>query len=296
MGLFSFSCNAQEPTDTNVSKESIHQFKLTDLNGETFNMSSLKGKKVMVVNTASKCGLTYQYEILEKMYKDYESDNFIIVGFPANNFLWQEPGSNDQIQADVMKALTGGDRISTRELNSSQIEFKPCAKFFMACNKIPSMSDIDGGTIRRLKITEFVSRFVDDPKNNQQGIYEFKIDKDLKSKLDNFKSVFMSILLNYYSIYRESGLFPPTLVLEVTKKYENATVENILIDVLSSTNLNFFVDSNKIILTQNSIIYDAIPESEIVSTIVSTEIINKKTDPVFFQQFQKKTLLWFLLN
>ena len=75
----------------------------------------------------------------------------------------------------------------------------------------------------------------------------------------------------------------------ITKKYENATVENILIDVLSSTNLNFFVDSNKIILTQNSIIYDAIPESEIVSTIVSTEIINKKTDPVFFQQFQKKS-------
>ena len=103
MGLFSFSCNAQEPTDTNVSKESIHQFKLTDLNGETFNMSSLKGKKVMVVNTASKCGLTYQYEILEKMYKDYESDNFIIVGFPANNFLWQEPGSNDEIAAFCKK-------------------------------------------------------------------------------------------------------------------------------------------------------------------------------------------------
>ena len=103
MGLFSFSCNAQEPTNTNVSKESIHQFKLTDLNGETFNMSSLKGKKVMVVNTASKCGLTYQYEILEKMYKDYESDNFIIVGFPANNFLWQEPGSNDEIAAFCKK-------------------------------------------------------------------------------------------------------------------------------------------------------------------------------------------------
>ena len=66
-------------------------------------MSSLKGKKVMVVNTASKCGLTYQYEILEKMYKDYESDNFIIVGFPANNFLWQEPGSNDEIAAFCKK-------------------------------------------------------------------------------------------------------------------------------------------------------------------------------------------------
>ena len=78
-------------------KESIHQFEVTNLAGEKFNMSSLKGKKVMVVNTASKCGLTYQYEILEEMYKEYKSENFIIVGFPSNNFLWQEPGSNEEI-------------------------------------------------------------------------------------------------------------------------------------------------------------------------------------------------------
>ena len=97
MGFFTFSCNSQEPSSSSI-KESIHQFKLTDLDGNTFSMSSLKGKKVMVVNTASKCGLTYQYEILEKMYKEYKSDNFVIVGFPANNFLWQEPGSNDEIK------------------------------------------------------------------------------------------------------------------------------------------------------------------------------------------------------
>jgi glutathione peroxidase len=78
-------------------KQSIHQFEVTALNGKKFNMSTLKGKKVMVVNTASKCGLTYQYEILEKMYKEYGPENFIIVGFPSNNFLWQEPGSNEEI-------------------------------------------------------------------------------------------------------------------------------------------------------------------------------------------------------
>ena len=102
MGFFTFSCNSQEPSSSSI-KESIHQFKLTDLDGNTFSMSSLKGKKVMVVNTASKCGLTYQYEILEKMYKEYKSDNFVIVGFPANNFLWQEPGSNDEIAAFCLK-------------------------------------------------------------------------------------------------------------------------------------------------------------------------------------------------
>ena len=98
MGLFTISCNSQD-NNVAVQKESVHQFVLTDLNGDTFNMSSLKGKKVMIVNTASKCGLTYQYEILEKMYNSYKSDNFVIVGFPANNFLWQEPGSNDQIES-----------------------------------------------------------------------------------------------------------------------------------------------------------------------------------------------------
>jgi phage/plasmid-associated DNA primase len=137
--------------------------------------------------------------------------------------IMQEPGSNDQIQADVMKALTGGDTISTRELNCSQIEFKPCSKFFMACNKIPSISDLDGGVIRRLKITEFVSRFVDEPnpENVKNGIYEFKIDKNLKSKLEAYQCVFMCILLNYYRVYKTEGLPPPLPVLQVTKKYEN---------------------------------------------------------------------------
>lgn len=135
----------------------------------------------------------------------------------------QEPESNEQIQAGVMKALTGGDRISTRNLHESQFEFKPHAKFFMCCNKIPSISDIDGGVVRRLRISEFVSRFVEEPneQNLKNGIYEFKIDKDLKAKLDSYKSVFMCILLRYYKLYREEGLVPPEPVVHVTKKYEN---------------------------------------------------------------------------
>lgn len=137
--------------------------------------------------------------------------------------IMQEPESNEMIQAGVMKALTGGDRISTRELHSSQMEFKPHAKFFMCCNKIPAISDVDGGTIRRLKITEFSSRFVENPSDEylSQGIHEYKIDKDLKSKLDNYKSVFMCILLDFYKLYTKEGLEPPVSVLKVTKKYEN---------------------------------------------------------------------------
>lgn len=77
--------------------ENIYQFKVKNLAGEDFDFSSLKGKKVMIVNTASKCGLTPQYKDLQKLYDNYKDDNFVIVGFPANNFLKQEPGTNKEI-------------------------------------------------------------------------------------------------------------------------------------------------------------------------------------------------------
>lgn len=84
-------------------KQSIHQFKVTDLYGEEFDLSSLKGKKVMVVNTASECGLTPQYEQLQEVYDHYKDKNFVIVGFPANNFGAQEPGTDEQIAAFCKK-------------------------------------------------------------------------------------------------------------------------------------------------------------------------------------------------
>ncbi len=79
--------------------ENLHQFKVKTLADEDFDLSSLKGKKVMVVNTASKCGLTPQYKDLQALYDTYKDQNFVIVGFPANNFMSQEPGSNKEISA-----------------------------------------------------------------------------------------------------------------------------------------------------------------------------------------------------
>jgi glutathione peroxidase len=76
---------------------SIHSFTVTDIEGKPFNFADLKGKKIMVVNTASKCGLTPQYKELEALYKKYKEQGFMIVGFPANDFLSQEPGSNEDI-------------------------------------------------------------------------------------------------------------------------------------------------------------------------------------------------------
>jgi glutathione peroxidase len=83
--------NAETKTET------IYQFKVTDLYGKEFDFSSLKGKKVLIVNTASECGLTPQYKDLEAIYSKYKDKNFVIVGFPANNFGAQEPGTNEQI-------------------------------------------------------------------------------------------------------------------------------------------------------------------------------------------------------
>jgi len=77
---------------------SFYEFKATTLDGKPFDLSSLKGKKVLVVNTASKCGNTPQYAQLEELYKKYGGDKFTIIGFPANNFLYQEPGTNEQIR------------------------------------------------------------------------------------------------------------------------------------------------------------------------------------------------------
>lgn len=78
--------------------KTFHDFLAKTIDGKMISLSEFKGKKVLVVNTASKCGLTPQYEELEELYKEYGSDEFTIIGFPANNFLSQEPGTDDEIK------------------------------------------------------------------------------------------------------------------------------------------------------------------------------------------------------
>ena len=85
-----------------LDAQSIHNFKVTSIDGKTINMASFKGKKILVVNTASKCGYTPQYEGLEKVYETYK-DKLVIIGFPCNQFGGQEPGSNDEIVAFCKK-------------------------------------------------------------------------------------------------------------------------------------------------------------------------------------------------
>lgn len=79
------------------NKGTIYNYTVEDISGKNFDLASLKGKKVMIVNTASECGLTPQYKELQALYEQYKENNFIILGFPANNFGAQEPGNNNQI-------------------------------------------------------------------------------------------------------------------------------------------------------------------------------------------------------
>lgn len=81
-----------------AQKKNLYDFTFNDIDGKPFDVSSLKGKKVLIVNVASKCGYTSQYEDLQKLYEKYKSQNFVIIGFPANNFMKQEPGTNAEIK------------------------------------------------------------------------------------------------------------------------------------------------------------------------------------------------------
>lgn len=81
-----------------AQQKSFYDFTVKTIDGKDLPLSTFKGKKVMVVNVASKCGFTPQYAKLEELYTKYGKDNFVVIGFPANNFLNQEPGSNQEIK------------------------------------------------------------------------------------------------------------------------------------------------------------------------------------------------------
>ena len=100
--LISFQCNGQTNNKEKIKNnmqdiKTLHDFVVKDINGKDFDLATLKGKKVLVVNVASKCGLTPQYEDLQALYDKYKNSGFVVIGFPANNFMGQEPGTNSEI-------------------------------------------------------------------------------------------------------------------------------------------------------------------------------------------------------
>jgi glutathione peroxidase len=105
------SCGSTSSNNTNMENmnnssvelpKSIHQFKVIGLDGGEIDFSTFKGKKILIVNTASECGYTPQYKDLEALYNQFK-DKLVIVGFPSNDFGGQEPGSNDEIKTFCTK-------------------------------------------------------------------------------------------------------------------------------------------------------------------------------------------------
>lgn len=95
-----------EPTDEAAvitTMKTLHDFTALTIEGEELDLSTFKGKKVLIVNTASECGLTPQYEMLQELHNEYVGDNFAIIGFPSNDFGGQEPGSDKEIAAFCQK-------------------------------------------------------------------------------------------------------------------------------------------------------------------------------------------------
>ncbi|MEO8823333.1 MAG: glutathione peroxidase [Ginsengibacter sp.] len=126
--LFSFIIPSSISKTTKA--ESIYQFKVPGLLGGTIDFSQFKGKKIMIVNTASKCGNTPQYDDLENLYKEYK-DKLVIVGFPANNFGGQEPGTNDQI-AEFCKKNYGVTFPMAAKVSVKGDDMAPIYKFLVA--------------------------------------------------------------------------------------------------------------------------------------------------------------------
>lgn len=101
--LFTIALAAITMAFTTSGTKNLHEFKAKTLEGTDFNFADLKGKKIMIVNTASECGYTPQYKDLEALYEKYKSQNFVIVGFPCNDFGGQEPGTSADIKSFCTK-------------------------------------------------------------------------------------------------------------------------------------------------------------------------------------------------
>ena len=133
----------------------------------------------------------------------------------------QEPDTNTRINVGLMKELTGGDRIQARALYGEPIEFKPQFKMVLCCNDKPELPRNDEGTWRRVRNTEFLSKFTYPLDIKGDNVLDFKIDPDLSEKFDNWAESFMSILIHYHKTYcKGEKIRPPEEILEYISEYK----------------------------------------------------------------------------
>ncbi len=130
----------------------------------------------------------------------------------------QEPENDVRLNVGLMKELTGGDKIVSRDLFCPIVEFKPQFKLVLTCNKMPDIPSNDGGTWRRIRAVEFASKFCDDPDPDIET--EFPVDIDLAAQVDDLGKALISILIPYYKKYLDEGLKEPAAVMAFTLEYQ----------------------------------------------------------------------------
>ncbi|MBO9618049.1 MAG: glutathione peroxidase [Niabella sp.] len=150
---------------TGIAAGSIYDFKVDGLTGGTINLKDYRGKKILIVNTASKCGFTHQYEGLEQLYEKYK-DKLVIIGFPANNFKEQEPGSNGEI-AEFCKKNYGVSFPMAKKISVKGDDTAPIYKYLIAEAEKKGIKD---------PIKWNFTKFLIDEKGNLVTVFPSKVE------------------------------------------------------------------------------------------------------------------------
>ena len=170
----------------------------------------------------------------------------VISGMGRRFGYFEEPDSNEKINAGLLKEFTGGDKITGRALHKEQISFKPCWKLALLCNDIPDMPAHDMGTWRRMEIIEFKSKFTRRPIEPN----EFPIDDQLSNKIKNWNEIFMSFLIDVYWVkYKRHGMKVPREVVKFTEEIQaecDVYIDFITDNLEKTDNKNDVLDINEL--------------------------------------------------
>lgn len=200
--------------DGNIREEKFHIWTGVGSNGKSKMielMSSVMGQYLCIMNVTAITG---------KRVGSNATNSELVQAKGKRLVIMQEPSEDEKMNIGYMKELTGGDKVKGRGLFKEPIEFKPQFKMLLLCNHLPEVPANDGGTWRRIRLVQFLSRFVENPDPNNPN--EFAMDVELANKFEQWREVFMSILLEYYKKYREEGITEPEEIMEGTREYQKS--------------------------------------------------------------------------
>ena len=206
------------------------------IRSSSFLSGSTKDESFDIYSGAGGNGKSKHMELMEKVFGDYAVKlpiQLLTAKRAASNSAtpelartkgarlasMQEPDTDTSINVGLMKELTGGDKIQARALYGEPFEFKPKFKMVLCCNDKPKLPEKDEGTWRRVRNTEFSSKFTYDIKG-ENGL-DFKINEELAENFESWAEPFMGILVEYHKRYKKEGLKVPAEIVEYTQEYRN---------------------------------------------------------------------------